>query len=221
MFRKKENLKGIEDQHWFVVFCESEEIRFPIRPFTRPGFRHCFCIADAKAQALVLNYTNYHCDVRMHHSKSASQLAFEFVAAGAKVLQVRTNKQNGFVLRGLTYCVTLTKTFMGLRGCYALTPFGLYEWLKRSNLEIVDLNNIAENCMGGGKQKGMDPSLLAAQQAQLQQANQQAEQLRQDTISTQEALRRKQLGFASLIKTAGGELGAPKSLIGGGAAAAN
>lgn len=219
--KKKGSIHKLQDQHWFVVFCDSDEIGWPFTMFTRPNFMHCFCIADTKEGAIMMNYIKYHCEVRMFYGIPASRVAFEFVNGGGKVLQVRTGKKNGFILRGSIYCVTLVKSFLGLRGCFAVSPFGLYEWLKRSNLEIIDLNEITEQCMGGGKKDSGNASLMAAQQAQLDQANQQAATLLAQTNASQDALRRKQAGFASLIGTQGGELGAPISLMGNKTAAAN
>lgn len=220
MFRSKkikQELPEIENQEWYVVFCDSDQIGLPFRWFTCQDFRHCFCIAESPTGTLIMNYTDFHCEVRMGYGQSASEMAFGFVNAGMKVLRVMTEKRRGFNLRGFVYCVSLTKSFLGLRGCYAITPFGLHRWLKKSNLSIIDLNEITEKIiMGKPKQQKEDPAIKAQQQEELARAKRTEERLREERIAGADRARRQQTGIFSLISTPGGELGAPKTLLGAG-----
>jgi len=206
----------IENQKWYVVFCDSDEIGLPFRWFTREGFRHCFCIAESPTGTLIMNYTDFHCEVRMGYNQSASDMAFGFVNAGCKVLEVHTEKRRGFNLRGFIYCVPLTKSFLGLRRCWAITPFSLHKWLKKCNLIVIDLNEITEKVMGKVEKPKEDPALKAQQQEELARAQRTEERLRQDRIAGADRARRQQTGIFSLISTPGGELGAPKTLLGAG-----
>lgn len=215
MFRKKKE-KHIEDQTWYVVFCDSEEIEAPFKWFTCEGFRHVFCFAESPSGSLIMNYIDYHCEVRIGYGKSATEMAFGFVDAGCVVLKVKTQKRPGLCLRGLIYCVPLTKAFLGIRGCWAVTPLGLHNWLKKSNLSVIDLNKIAENVMGKTpKQPAVDPELKKQREQELMRAEREEERLRKERIAGADRARRKQTGIFQLLKTKGGELGAPRTLLSG------
>lgn len=138
--------KLVEEQKWYVVFCDSDEITYPFKLFTRKNFEHCFCFSQSPAGVIVLNYTSYNCEARFASGKSAEDYAIEFHNTGANVLRIITSGDNNFILRGFIYCVTLTKTFLGLRKCFAITPFGLYKWLKREGkngkLAVLDFSDV-------------------------------------------------------------------------------
>lgn len=220
MFRKKTTDKKIENQTWYVIFCDSEDVPRPWRWFTRAGFRHCLCLAESPVGTLVMNYVDGGCEVRLAPSQSAMSMAIDFFNGGeSRVLCVHTDKAPGIYYRGAVYCVTLTKSFLGIRGCWAVTPFGLHNWLKKSKLLLLDLNEVLGGDFMGGKapkQAGPDPELKKAQQEQAERAKREAERLRQERIAGAAKSRRKQTGIFSLLKTEGGELGAPRSLLGGG-----
>lgn len=70
--------------------------------------------------------------------------------------------------------------------------------------------------MGGAKAPKQDPELIKKQQDELKRAEREADRLRRDRIENNDAFRRKQRGAASLITNEGGELGSPRTLLGGG-----
>jgi hypothetical protein len=60
----------------------------------------------------------------------------------------------------------------------------------------------------------VDPDLKKRQQEEADRADREAERLRQERIAGGKKARRQQTGIFSLLKTEGGELGAPKTLLG-------
>lgn len=140
MFEELKRLEGVQSAKWYVVFTDSETLKYPFKFFTRPGFEHCFCLAETPAGTLIVNYTDFYAEIRFAVGVSASYFACALVNEGCRVLQVTTDRKVNFYFRGFIYCVNLVKSFLGLRGCYAITPFGLFKWLKESNLLVIDLN---------------------------------------------------------------------------------
>jgi hypothetical protein len=99
------------------------------------------CLAESPVGTLIMNYVHGGCEVRFAPGVAAMDMALDFLNGGeAHVLRVHTEKSPGMYYRGAIYCVSLTKSFLGLRGCRAVTPWGLHSWLKRSNLRVLDLN---------------------------------------------------------------------------------
>lgn len=68
---------------------------------------------------------------------------------------------------------------------------------------------------GGSKRPKTDASLVKRQKEELERAEREEERLRQERIAGIDAKRRKKRGLFSLLKTEGGELGAPKQKLGG------
>lgn len=129
---------------WYVAFVPSERLILSL-PFVHDEqFGHVFCFADTSDGVVIQEFDGNRITVRHLAQVSAPSLGFDLVKGGAKVLSV-TSTPARVTLGGLLYCVSVVKSCIGLRGCYAITPFGLYQHLKSSpSLEVYDLNEIAE-----------------------------------------------------------------------------
>lgn len=100
--------------------------------FTRKGFRHCcafkwdgfnWLLIDPLGQGLditILNYTN------------EDDVPSIFKQAGWTVIRVKTINDK-FIFRGLMTCVTVCKQLVGIKACWVVTPWQLYNYIKRRN----------------------------------------------------------------------------------------
>ena len=142
-------MSGPVRNEWYVVFCESERLGAS-RPFCKREFGHCYCFSQGSASTVILNYDGFRTVVR-EHSLSADQFAFGLVDEGARVLKVcfDSDEEESGTLRGLTYCVSMVKSCLGLRNCFAFTPYALFKWLKKSPLEVYDFNEITKEIDDG------------------------------------------------------------------------
>lgn len=125
---------------WFIVFCESSNLRFG-KLFTRPGFEHCLAFSQGSSSTVMLNYNGSR-QVVTEFPCEALELAQAYANDGKKVLCVEFESEeesSKFTPRGLLYCVSMVKCLLGLTGCFALTPYSLYQWLKKSDLNVVEL----------------------------------------------------------------------------------
>jgi len=132
--------------NWYVVFDNSENLTWE-RNFTRKGFEHCFCFAWSLSGTAVINYDGSFLEFKeLPHS--ADELALAFCQEGKEVLKVSfLKKDKRKIFRGFTYCVSIVKSCLDLRNCWAVTPYGLYRWLlspkrKAEGIEVVHINKI-------------------------------------------------------------------------------
>ena len=134
---------------WYVAFCASPTLGVASL-FVKPEFGHCYCFSQGTSSSIIVNFDGSR-QVVKEHSLSAVDLAFGLVEEeGTRVLKVvfeAEELKDPAVSRGLTYCVTVVKSCIGLSGCFSYTPYALWKWLKCSSvegLEVYDINEIKE-----------------------------------------------------------------------------
>lgn len=134
---------------WYVAFCASPSLGVA-ELFVKPEFGHCYCFSQGLSSTLIVNFDGSRQVIR-EHSLPAIDLAFGLAEEdGTRVLKVvfeAEELEDPAVSRGLTYCVTVVKSCLGLRNCFSYTPFSLWKWLKNSSvegLEVYDINEIKE-----------------------------------------------------------------------------
>lgn len=134
---------------WYVAFCAAPQLGVASL-FVREEFGHCYCFSQGLHSTLIINFDGSRQIVK-ESCLSAVDLAFGLTEEeGTRVLKVvfeATELEDPAVSRGLTYCVTVVKSCIGLSGCFSYTPYALWKWLKRSSVEglqVYDMNEIKE-----------------------------------------------------------------------------
>lgn len=125
---------------WYIVFCDSSNLRMA-RLFTRPKFEHCLAISQGVNGTIMLNYNGTRLVVSEFPCE-AHELAAAYAAEGNPTLAVEFEAEPegaDFTSRGLLYCVSMVKCILGLKRCFAFTPYSLYQWLKKSDLNVKEL----------------------------------------------------------------------------------
>jgi len=139
----------------YVVFQDHD--RHPFwRPFTRPGFRHCWVMLPAPCPAhglLAVTYTMkiealaWGVDTAVWWA-APDQVAAHFArdegvtVVGAKVQlpppDFNHRRSSWRSLRGFITCVSIVKAALGLRG-FAVTPHQLFQQLVAAGGEVLEV----------------------------------------------------------------------------------
>ncbi len=133
-----------QDLSWYVAFS-NETSTSMWHWFTKKNFRHCFCMAQAHGGVLIVNYTGYYTEIKFAEGVTVEDFAMQLAQEDHQVLHVITSTGGVNKIRGLTYCVSSVKSCMNIKGCWGLTPYSLYRWLLKSDLEVYNLNDILES----------------------------------------------------------------------------
>jgi len=129
--------------NWYIAFIDSENLSW-WRWFTCKGFGHCFVFTDIGNVTQCVDYLYGNVNIRFE-KLPADVYAFELVSMhNAKVLKVKNGLSEVDFCRGLLYCVSLSKSILSLRKCFAITPYQLYLWLKNSTIDTIDINELNE-----------------------------------------------------------------------------
>jgi hypothetical protein len=129
---------------WYVCFCPSDRLGIASL-FVKPEFGHVYCFSQGSRLTTIINFDGSRVIVK-EHSLSALDLAVGLVAEGSQVLQVvfESEEDEPAVSRGLLYCVSVVKSILGLKNCYAYTPYGLYRWILNSSMKVSNINEYVE-----------------------------------------------------------------------------
>jgi len=118
---------------WYVVFMDVPD-KYWWRPLLKKGFRHCMCYRKVPNGVFIINFTGGGVDAYFLECESAEWMAKAYKNSGDTVLVgSEMQKSSRISFGGFIYCVNLVKSVLGLRGCLALTPHGLYKKLKKLN----------------------------------------------------------------------------------------
>lgn len=135
---------SIDVSDYYIAFIATESENW-WRFFTRKGFGHCYVFTGIGEMTQSVDYLNGNIEITFIDLK-ADIYAFHLIRRhDAKVLKIKNviSKKQGF--RGLLYCVSLCKAVLGIRNCFAITPYKLYCWLKSSSIDIIDINDLDKN----------------------------------------------------------------------------
>lgn len=112
--------EGVE---YYVVFCDSD-IKW--LKCLKPGFRHCFIMRLEYGQLwTVINHGMKGLEVQTY-LREDYESPEDYARKGSTVLKVDKEEQPG---RGWLDCVSVTKSVLGIKKPFIITPYQLYRWL--------------------------------------------------------------------------------------------
>ena len=117
---------------WYVVFTGSAVKHWIIR-LLQPGFKHCQMVREDDGLWLIVNKT----DSDLH---GITELVYEYptirqLCPDAVILPVTTNidTRNIQCSLGLSSCVDVCKSLLGINKFWIWTPYQLYKYVRDSN----------------------------------------------------------------------------------------
>ena len=127
--------------------------------FTRKGFRHCCAFKWDGFNWLLVDPLGQGLDITILNYTSEDDVPSIFRQAGWTVIRAKTINDK-FIFRGLMTCVTVCKQLVGIKACWVVTPWQLYNYIKKEkhmnpftlpkfNLEWLE--NKMTLSFGGGK----------------------------------------------------------------------
>ena len=127
--------------------------------FTRQGFRHCCAFKWDGFNWLLVDPLGQGLDITILNYTSEDDVPSIFRQAGWTVIRAKTINDK-FIFRGLMTCVTVCKQLVGIKACWVVTPWQLYNYIKKEkhmnpftlpkfNLEWLE--NKMTLSFGGGK----------------------------------------------------------------------
>jgi len=144
------------DRTFFVVFCDSDAVPWWMVPFVRPGFEHCFTLAQVGPVVCVVEQVNYAIlqhtywqtlqlpegsDVVLYANLDVEELAAKWACEGFTVVRFRTRFSRRhrvwMACNLLPTCVSLCKNVLGVKSA-AQTPLQLYRWLIAQGGELLE-----------------------------------------------------------------------------------
>lgn len=124
-------------RHWFVAFVSADRIR--VHRWLKLGFQHCFAFAwDEAAGRWVVFDPGFACVyIRPIDDALAGALWAHLHGINATVLACDVEAHPLFRPRLMVTCVTAIAALLGLRRCYAVTPYQLFRSLRARGAAIV------------------------------------------------------------------------------------
>ena len=127
--------------------------------FTRKGFRHCCAFKWDGFNWLLVDPLGQGLDITILNYTSEDDVPSIFRQAGWTVIRAKTINDK-FIFRGLMTCVTVCKQLVGIKACWGVTPWQLYNYIKKEkhmnpftlpkfNLEWLE-NKMTLSFGGGG-----------------------------------------------------------------------
>lgn len=139
-----------------MVFCDAERVPWWMKPFVRPGFEHCFALAQVGPVVCVVEQVNYAilqhtywqtlqlpegAEVALYGCLDVEELAAKWAAEGYMVVRFRSRFSSTHRVwtpcNLLPSCVSLCKNLLGVKA-WAQTPLQLYRWLLAQGGEQVE-----------------------------------------------------------------------------------
>lgn len=128
---------------WWIVFTDSG--RWNVWDvFTSKGFRHCFAFRWDGYNWILIDPLGSWLEVQVMpytHEDNVPQMMIEL---GHKVLYVKKNRENRFILRGIMTCVNIMKHLLGVKSWWIITPKQLYNYLVRENYVVFKTRHTAK-----------------------------------------------------------------------------
>lgn len=120
-----------------VVFSGNTAI--PWLRFLRPGFRHCYAVAESQGQWFVYNPASHQTAVHALGKFPSGLLIEWLLAEGHTVVMCRIEKAAHRVAPVRPYtCVEALKRLLGVRAKWVFTPWQLYKYL-------INIKNMKKN----------------------------------------------------------------------------
>jgi len=98
--------------------------------FTRQGFRHCCAFKWDGFNWLLVDPLGQGLDITILNYTSEDDVPSIFRQAGWTVIRAKTINDK-FIFRGLMTCVTVCKQLVGIKACWVVTPWQLYNYIKK------------------------------------------------------------------------------------------
>jgi len=98
--------------------------------FTRKGFRHCCAFKWDGFNWLLVDPLGQGLDITILNYTSEDDVPSIFRQAGWTVIRAKTINDK-FIFRGLMTCVTVCKQLVGIKACWVVTPWQLYNYIKK------------------------------------------------------------------------------------------
>jgi len=98
--------------------------------FTRKGFRHCCAFKWNGFNWLLVDPLGQGLDITILNYTSEDDVPSIFRQAGWTVIRAKTINDK-FIFRGLMTCVTVCKQLVGIKACWVVTPWQLYNYIKK------------------------------------------------------------------------------------------
>lgn len=122
----------VEDIDYYIVFTDAGRWNF-WDVFTSPGWRHCMAVRWDGYNWLAIDPIGsmLHVDVLDYTEKD--DVPRLLASQGHKVVYIRKQQNDKFIMRGMMTCVTITKHLLGIRAWWVMTPKQLAKHLVRKH----------------------------------------------------------------------------------------
>ena len=98
--------------------------------FTRKGFRHCCAFKWDGFNWLLVDPLGQGLDINVLPYTSTDDVPSIFKDSGWTVIRAKTINDK-FIFRGLMTCVTVCKQLVGIKACWVVTPWQLYNYIQK------------------------------------------------------------------------------------------
>ena len=110
--------------------------------FTRKGFRHCCAFKWDGFNWLLVDPLGQGLDITILNYTSEDDVPSIFRQAGWTVIRAKTINDK-FIFRGLMTCVTVCKQLVGIKACWVVTPWQLYNYIKKEkHMKVLPSYNL-------------------------------------------------------------------------------
>ena len=114
----------------FVVFSGETDLKWLKN--LKPGFRHCFAVLETGGRWVIYNPLSNHTEITVIEGASVFELIQIYRDMGCRVVPWRVRQVcKRTALWGFYTCVEAVKRILGIHAPLALTPWNLFNFLKK------------------------------------------------------------------------------------------
>ncbi|MFQ5765287.1 MAG: hypothetical protein ACE5GT_10170 [Rhodospirillales bacterium] len=116
-----------------VVFSGRADLKW-LR-FLKPGFRHCFAVLEVRGRWIVYDPLSNRTEIDIVDGITLTALVHGYRAQGLRVVPVALPPARvGPQPLGFYSCVEAVKRVLGIRAPHVITPWNLYNFLKKCEM---------------------------------------------------------------------------------------
>ena len=117
---------------YYLAFGDSSNRHF-WDVFTRKGFRHCCAIKWDGYNWILIDPLGQLLDINILPYTKLDNVPNLFRENNWTVIRYNQKIKEKFIHRGMLTCVTVCKQLLGIKACWVVTPWQLYNYIQRRN----------------------------------------------------------------------------------------